>query len=385
LEGIILLLGAASQSIEQRLEQVAMRPSGFDFLRVSLAVGVIAVHTVMACYGPDSQEMRAFWNSPLQPILLFVVPSFFALSGFLVAGSLFRNSIPGFLALRALRIFPALGCELLISALIIGPAFTALPLREYFSNEQFRAYFLNLVGDVHQQLPGVFLDIPFDNMINFQLWTIPHELECYIALALLAIVGWTRKPLLFALTTLIAIIVLSAPAIYHGETFAVRPAPVPGRVCVLAFLCGVLLYLWRSRIPFNIMLFGLAAMLSWVLLSSYQTLFVAAIPLSYVTVWLGLQNPKRNLVVAGSDYSYGLYLYGAPVQQALVQVLPQYRVWYVIWPLTVAVAGMAAFLSWNLIEAQVLGAKTPVLRFLDSLCGSVASLGRMRRQFFNRP
>lgn len=371
-----MLLGATSRSIEQRLEQVGMRPSGFDFLRVCLATGVIGVHTVMACYGPDSQEMRAFWNSPLQPMLLFVVPSFFALSGFLVAGSLSRNSIPSFLTLRALRIFPALACEIVISALIIGPAFTAYPLREYFSNEEFRAYFLNIVGDVYQQLPGVFLDIPFDNVVNFQLWTIPHELECYIALALLAIIGWTRRPLAFALTTLVAIAILSAPAIYHGEAFALRPAPVPGRVCVLAFLCGVLLYLWRTRIPFNFVLFLAATLLSWVLLSNYQTLFAAAAPLSYVTVWLGLQNPKRNFVVAGSDYSYGLYLYGAPVQQALVQLLPQYRVWYVIWPLTIAVAGAAAFFSWNMVERRVLESKKPVLRVVDSLGEAVASLLR---------
>jgi peptidoglycan/LPS O-acetylase OafA/YrhL len=379
------LLGAASQSIEQRLEQVGMRPSGFDFLRVCLAVGVIGVHSVMACYGPDSQEMRAFWNSPLQPMFLFVVPSFFALSGFLVAGSLFRNSIQGFLTLRAMRIFPALACEVLISALIIGPAFTALPLRDYFSNELFRGYFLNIIGVVHRQLPGVFQDIPFDNMVNFQLWTIPFELECYIALALLAVIGWTRKPVAFALTTLVAITILSAPAIYHGEIFALRPAPVPGRVCVLAFLCGVLLFLWRSRIPFNLVLFGFASMMSWALLSNYQTLFAAAFPLSYVTVWLGLQNPRRNFVVAGSDYSYGLYLYGAPVQQALVQMLPQYRVTYVIFPLTVVVAGVAALFSWNLVEANVLRAKKPILRFVDSLCESISGFVRVRRYFLNRP
>jgi hypothetical protein len=102
----------------------------------------------MARYGPGRIEMLTLWNSPARPLLLFVVPSFFAPGEFLVAGSLLRNSIAGFLTLRVMRIFPALACEVLIPALIIGPLFTVLPWSAYFIAERFRAYFSNVIDIV---------------------------------------------------------------------------------------------------------------------------------------------------------------------------------------------------------------------------------------------
>jgi peptidoglycan/LPS O-acetylase OafA/YrhL len=54
---------------------------------------------------------------------------FFALSGFLVAGSPERSkTLLTFLGLRAIRIYPALGVEVVLSALLIGTAVTTLPL-----------------------------------------------------------------------------------------------------------------------------------------------------------------------------------------------------------------------------------------------------------------
>jgi peptidoglycan/LPS O-acetylase OafA/YrhL len=109
------------RTIQNQLDFVQNRPSGFDYLRLILAISVIAVHSVMLCSG-----QFPFWTGPLRPLVCFILPSFFALSGFLVTGSFERNTIPAFFTLRALRIFPALAVEVLISALIIGPLLTTV-------------------------------------------------------------------------------------------------------------------------------------------------------------------------------------------------------------------------------------------------------------------
>ncbi len=108
-----------------------------------------------------------------------VLPAFFALSGFLVSTSLFRSkTIFEFVTLRVVRMMPALFGEVLISALLLGPLLTAFTIQEYFSSRQFYVYWLNIIGEIHFQLPGLFLDNPDPGRVNLQLWTIPLELKC---------------------------------------------------------------------------------------------------------------------------------------------------------------------------------------------------------------
>jgi peptidoglycan/LPS O-acetylase OafA/YrhL len=146
--------GLAGPSIEQRLIDAEMRPSGFDYLRLGLALSVIFFHSV-----EFSSRTPALWPLTHRPFNVWdmsVVPMFFALSGFLVAGSLDRaRSLLDFAGFRVLRIFPALAVDTLFAALVLGPALTTLRPAEYLSSPGFRAYFLNMLGDIHYLLPGV--------------------------------------------------------------------------------------------------------------------------------------------------------------------------------------------------------------------------------------
>ncbi len=180
-----------SISIEERMMVVRNKSSGFDYLRFGLATSLILWHTIGTSYGSDAQL-----DVPLvlRILELSILPLFFSLSGFLVAGSLDRS--PGlvtFFGLRILRIVPALTAEVTLSALILGPILTVVSLSAYFSSPLFRSYFLNILGDIHYELPGVFLSNPAPNVVNSQLWTIPFELKCYIALGFVAILGIVRR------------------------------------------------------------------------------------------------------------------------------------------------------------------------------------------------
>ncbi len=65
------------------------RPAGFDLLRIALAMVLVFWHSFPLSYGLSANNDG--WTGPVRPLIFFIVPSFFALSGFLVAGSLQRN------------------------------------------------------------------------------------------------------------------------------------------------------------------------------------------------------------------------------------------------------------------------------------------------------
>ncbi len=302
-------------------EATTGRP-GSTICEIGLAVAVIVWHTVIVCYGPAAEV--PFWSGWPRPFVFAIVPSFFALSGFLVAGSLVRNNLPAFLTLRAMRIYPALFFEVMTSAIVIGLLLSTVSVYQYLSGREFFTYLLNSVGYIHYELPGLFLDNPAGRFVNLQLWTIPYELECYVSITALALFGLARRPRLL----LLAICLLTAISAGHDYSTLLINSRPPGRLLVLAFLSGVLLYVWRERISTSNVVFVIALALSWFLLSHKNTATVAALPVAYVTVWLGIKNPRRTILVAGADYSYGMYLYGFPVQQSLAYLFPGMRIWY---------------------------------------------------------
>jgi hypothetical protein len=84
-------------SLATRLAETKNRPSGFDYLRLILALGVIWSHSRLLTN--DWGNISPFFAHISAPFVAFLLPMFFALSGFLVAGSLERsNTLVTFLA-----------------------------------------------------------------------------------------------------------------------------------------------------------------------------------------------------------------------------------------------------------------------------------------------
>jgi hypothetical protein len=69
-------------TINDRLIATKYRPAGFDYMRIILAVCVIAWHGVLVCYGPDAEI--PYWTGPIRPLVYVILPMFFSLGGFLV-------------------------------------------------------------------------------------------------------------------------------------------------------------------------------------------------------------------------------------------------------------------------------------------------------------
>ncbi|WGR69677.1 MULTISPECIES: acyltransferase [unclassified Bradyrhizobium] len=352
-------------SIDDKWKASNGRPAGFDLLRITLAIAVILWHSVAVCYGLPAEQW--FYGGSLKPLVWLIVPAFFALSGFLVAGSLERNDLPSFVTLRVIRIFPALTAEVAISAILIGPFLTNLPPARYFSDPDFFRYFLNAIGDIHFYLPGVFSDLPVSNMVNSQLWTVPHELECYLAISSAALIGLAKRHRRFFFAVLFIILAFAIRDMLSGKPGA--PAAPPGRLLVLAFLCGVALFLNRSRIVYShwLLLISVTGFVVAVLTSTRAGEDLAAIFIAYLTVYLGLLNFSIGPITKVADYSYGVYLYGFPVQQTVAQLMPGHRIWYINFGISLAVTFVFAMASWHLLESKVMTRKKRVLVFVAAL------------------
>ena len=98
-------------------------------------------------------------------------------------------------------------------------------------------------------------------------------------------------------------------------------------------------------------------MLSTIILSTRTLVAFSPLFLVYITVFLGMMPiPKLPLLTRG-DYSYGMYLYGFPVQQSVVDFASWGHI--PIWNIAVSVPLTIGFavVSWELIEKRVLATK----------------------------
>ena len=390
----------ALPSLGQRLTVTLGRPSGFDYLRLGLAVSVVVVHSRATTFGlfpgdvkdPVILLTRApvhFSNAIVSSLLLVVsgvlvavhksiLPMFFALSGFLVAGSLERSkTLVSFLGLRIIRIYPALTAEVLLSAFLIGPFVTSLPLASYFRDPLFLHYLLNTVGDIHYFLPGVFANNPWPGYVNYQLWTVPYELLCYATLAGLVLLGTFSRKIIIPLAVFALLVE------YFAHRFRDAEPPIQsvighldGQLLVAAFLAGVSLYIYRERIAWSLIIFTSAAIstvpLLWII--PYGEC-AAILTLSYMTVYLGLTNFKRRVIIRGADYSYGIYLYGFVNQQLFVHAAAP-RSWYVNALVCVPLTALVAAVSWHFLEKPAQNLRRPLMqierRYLE-LCNRLST------------
>lgn len=337
---------------------------GFDFVRIALAVGVMVWHALAAVAG-DTDAGKA---SPVWMAIYAILPMFFALSGFLVTGSALRLPLKQYVLNRVFRIVPALGVDIGLSALVLGPLFTAFTLAAYFSGHQFWIYFLNIVGFVHYQLPGVFLDNPLHGIVNGSLWTVPYEIACYVVMSLMIAAGIVRSArwaALIAVGWLAAGVVLDAAGgtgvalVDKGLGFLFLKN---GATLVAYFLGGSALYLARARVPFDHRIAAaLVAVLAAVSLLVPGTavwgrpvLALACLPVFvYLVAYAGMLRLPAVPLFDRGDYSYGVYLYHFPILQALQHVFG-FRSWLLLAMIAIVPVTAMAMFSWHLIEKPIL-------------------------------
>lgn len=327
---------------------------GFDWVRIGLSLSVILLHSFHTSYG--YRPWASLSNGPSGPLFAGVLPMFFGLSGFLVAGSALRTrNLKVFLSFRVLRIMPALVTEVTLSALVLGTLMTTYSLRDYFSDPRFFTYFGNIIGWVHFYLPGVFEGNPRPGIVNQNLWTLHPELISYAVMAALMVSSVVYNKKMLTMVWAAATVVLFIVNIYTGMF---EPHGVyPGKILVYFFVTGIVAFHWREHIVLNGKLAILSIVVAYILYWYPNTTFFIQFPLIYLMLWLGMQAfPRINWLQRG-DYSYGLYLYAYPVQQTLVMTFLWSREWYINFAMTVPITLGIAMLSWHYVEKPALALK----------------------------
>ena len=352
------------RTIGNLLDQSKGLGRGFDFLRVALSIGVVTWHTTPIATGSWAEgETRFLWIFDYS-----ILEMFFGLSGFLIAGSALRLTLSNFLINRSLRIVPALAVEIVLSALIIGPFFTSLPLSAYYSDIGTYQYFTNIVGLINYILPGVFSDNPL-HQVNASLWTIPFEIGCYVIMALFISFNVLKKPLLiliFATAILLAGLVVTAYG-YRGHPEGVAQNVMDylifgrGSRLLVFFMLGIFSFLFRYRIPYSrtwcyfsiFYLFTLDAAIHKHYPFPVISL-ISAIPTLYIMLYIGVSKLPPMPLFRHGDYSYGIYLYGWPIMQAVRATLPIAQHPLLLWAFSMPLIILVSMLSWHFVEKPIL-------------------------------
>ena len=341
--------------------------NNFHLIRLCAALLVLFAH----CYhllGRAAEEPIGRWFFWFDASLLGVA-IFFFISGCLVARSWdVRRNLAGFLAARALRIAPALWLVLSLSVFALGAAFTTLPLRDYLGSPETRKYLvLNAILYTQYLLPSVFDSNPVPG-INGSLWTIPLEVVLYL---ILGAAGW------------LGLLAPRAPWKQFHDRVSLRPFAAAALLLLALlliqkvlrtgagyyslggyFLLGVLAYRFRQRLALRLqdMLLITGAAIAFGPTWAGPLLMPPAVGLTVLTLALHPVFALPRTWLHRHDYSYGAYLYGFPVQQAMIALGADQPLQLFAWcvPLTLCCAA----LSWHLVERPALNQKRRVDRWI---------------------
>lgn len=352
--------------------QGMLRPeqNSFAVVRLIAAFAVVVSHCYLLQSG--SSENEPLYTSTGYSLGAYGVQVFFVLSGILVAQSLMRStSLLDFAIARTLRIFPALIVCVLLISFLLGPALSSLGIADYFRNDVLYAYLGKtlFLTTGSAPLPRLFSANPVPNVVNLSLWTLKYEVLCYASLAAVGglLLGYgsrsTRTAAAFA--AWVGIMILFPPGLGQGNSGIAN-----AHFFFLFFGVGVTAYLGRRLIPVTTSVLGVLFMFFFATVGTKWASIGAVFFLGYAAIYaasfdLGLLRRLTNRY----DLSYGTYIYGVPVTQALLVVEPTLGVWPLI-ALTTVIVLLLAFLSWVLIERPALALRTRIATLLDGLQGS---------------
>ncbi len=333
--------------------------SNFAVLRLVLALSVVVSHAFSVTTGVVDDEPLAL--STGFTLGEHAVNGFFAISGFLVTMSFQRRGWRDYVVARLLRIAPGLIAATLFVSLLIGGLMTRFDLAGYFGDPRLWRFIWGTLTSFKSaaSLPGVFEGNPLPFPMG-TVWTLKYESLCYLGVLVAGLVGLLARPRL-ALAAWVLLIGLAlareiiAPDGPKGVETALR---LP-----LIFMTGGLIYLFAQRVRLSLL--GLGALLVLLVIVSGTAFYK---PLLFVaTAWGVLVLALHPMLTARSweprtDISYGVYLYGWPVQQVAFALFPAAGALALLGP-SLAITILIGLASWHGVEA-------PALRLKRRLLGS---------------
>lgn len=329
---------------------MSSRDNSLNAVRLLLAAAVVLAH---------SWTLGGYGSSIFTWLGANSVNGFFALSGFLIAGSRLRNTFGHYLRRRAQRIFPGFWVCLLvvgfvfapIGGLVGGQGWNPSHSLSYVLDNASLVLFTRDIGDTLTAAHNT-------GEWNRSLWSLMHEFSAYLLCGVALGFAWVRRHL--AVAAGIAVLALPVAGWTVGD-FDGPAHMINDALRLLSFFsAGVLAYALRERIHTSHTLAALAAVC--VVAAGFTSDLVlntfTAVPLTYLLLHVGAT--WRTSIAAKEDVSFGLYIYSWPVQQtigmlglgALVPV-PAFAI------ISLALTYPLAVASWRFVEKPAMGARVP--------------------------
>lgn len=357
------------------------RANNFDLIRLLAAAQVALWHGIRLLEIEPYTDVPETWN------VLPGVPVFFVVSGFLVTLSWERSRTPvQYFVNRLLRIYPALWVCLAISLGMIFAfrlPWTPAALATWVTAQLSVAQFWN-----PEFLRGFGVGV-----MNGSLWTIPVELQFYVAIPLLYLGARLVRGSGAGLVRLaVAVAALGAFTAWSHEHLVrddARPWTKMYDVTLVPwlyyFMVGLLCRrlfelrpgLFRGRLPAWLLAYGAwTAFAKWGLgwevvgnmLNPVSLLFVGGVTISAAFTMPSLS----NRLLHGNDISYGMYIYHMLVLNLFVQIGFKGSLLSLACMLALTLA--LGVTSWRLVERPALELKRhPIWGRVAARLGVVAS------------
>jgi peptidoglycan/LPS O-acetylase OafA/YrhL len=347
------------------------RHNAIGALRIALAGMVVYTHACLL--GGFGSDAIAIFTHDTTTAGTIGVQCFFVLSGWLVATSWRRQpSLPRFLWHRFLRLAPAFWICLIVTAFVFTPLLhltSGGSMAGFFALDPSPAGYVwrNLLLPRSQIAVGPFPNGgPWGVDWNGALWTLFYEGACYLMIAALGLIGvltrW-RTVGTAAIVALLGIHVAYAAGSPHSlPALLARLCDTPGKVLSLHFLAGAIWAMWPQhaqaalRRPWVALVAAVTLLMSWRL--GFHVWFTP-LALPPALLWLAHHGPLVDFETkAGGDYSYGLYIYGYPVQQIMAHFQVHQHGFTIFFAAGLIVALSFAVASWRLIEKPSLSLKS---------------------------
>lgn len=302
---------------------VSSRHNNLNIIRFIAALAVIFSHSFSVTEGAQSAGtlLDIVTDGRLSPGGV-AVAVFFVYSGILIAKSVTTHTqLSSFFKKRVLRIFPELIVCVLGSIALVGACTTTLNAWSYFTNPATWRYMLNICMIPTHALPGTFEQNPYPSVVNASLWTIPAQFMCYVACFVLFKLTRFNKRTCGVLCVLAVAITCAYLAFAHNVMLSFVRA-------LLEFFIGVMFYVFRDYITLKPQLALAACVAFAALVACGQDVIAMLVCFPYMIVWLGWGAPfVFDRFCARQDYSYGIFLWGFPMQQLIAHLWPGVAWW----------------------------------------------------------
>jgi peptidoglycan/LPS O-acetylase OafA/YrhL len=338
------------------------RSNSLNAIRLVLALFVVVSHSwALGGAGPEPELGGANLGT-------WAVFGFFGISGYLITKSrLSGHSVKQFYRARFLRLFPGFFVCLLAVAFVFAPLSMLWDASGSFSiADQFGYVLRNLLlyppilgqYDIGSTLSSV----PFMDVWNGPLWTLFWEAGCYVLVGVAA----SLLPRRMLGPLMIATLILASVATFAAEQTPAVPLLMTRTLPMLAaFAGGAVLFLYDEKF---IRRWAVPAAVGLILASilTGTSTALAPFPFTYLLFVLSAIIPLRK-VGSRFDVSYGVYIYGWPVQQVVALIAgDSLPVWLFV-ALSLAGTLPLAYVSCRYVEQPALAFKN---RRVPGLLGS---------------